>query len=232
MKQFLRFEDVEHNDYGAKYAIDWERGERKYKSPMHGLRVYEGGMIEVTQAGYNRPDWRAAMEREYGICFKLMSKMTHATFHVPDTDEKVLKRHITTKIVMHEPKLGRIYGCAFWNNKFQFISEHAQPIGQNPVSFRIPNKEKERSRYQELEEYFALGITLNALNTSGRPYTPFSYYTIKHLERKSPLPMDLTTPEAQQFCKSIAANENMVRVIVTKDCADQFTVPYLNIKEK
>jgi hypothetical protein len=133
---------------------------------------------------------------------------------------------------MYESKLGRIYGCETWKNQFQFISEHAQPIGQSSVYFRIPNKEKERSRYQELEEYFALGITLNALNTSGRPYTPFGYYTIKYLERKEPLPTDLTTAEAQQFCKSIAANENMVRVIVTKDCADQFTVPYLNIKEK
>jgi hypothetical protein len=232
MKQFLRFDDVEHNDYGAKYAIDWQKGERKYKTPMHGLRVYEGGMIEVTQVGYNRPEWRVEMERRYGICFKLMSQMTHVTFHTCDTDEKVLKLHVSNKIVMHEQKLGRIYGCEIWGSAFQFISEHAQPIGTHPVSFRIPNKEKERSRYQELEEYFALGRTLNALNAHKQSYNPFGYFTIKYLERKEPLPTDLTTTEAQIFCKSIAANENTVRVIVTKDCADIFTTPYLNIKEK
>lgn len=55
----LTFDEVIH--YGSgRYAIDWDNGERKYKEPCQGIKVYEHGLYRSMQQWSTQPFLEAA----------------------------------------------------------------------------------------------------------------------------------------------------------------------------
>jgi hypothetical protein len=68
----LTFDEVIHYGNG-RYAIDWENGERKYKEPFQGIKVYEHGLIEVCRNGARDPSWRWHAFNSFKLDFRLMS---------------------------------------------------------------------------------------------------------------------------------------------------------------
>lgn len=228
----LEYETVENTE-GGRYCIDWACGERKYKVPYQSIRVYESGLIEVTQTGARQPYWRRHVKRTYALDFRLLSGLAEYKLSDPDTGIKVAKRHILNKWYpfLLDLKWGRLYTGNMYGSKFTFMSEHAQPLSSVAVSYRVPNKAKYKERMSALEEHFALGITLSsvAANSTNWPY----YLMRDHVdicEGSKPIPQDFTELDTQKFCVALAHQSQRASRLVSVSTSDVHTAKYLNVK--
>ena len=151
----------------------------------------------------------------------------------PDTGIKVAKRHLITKWhpFLFDLKWNRLYVGNYYNSKFTFMSEHAQPLGNVAVSYRIPNKAKYKERMSALEEHFALGDTLAsvAANSTNWPY----YLMRNHVdicEGNKPIPQDFTELDTQMFCVALSYQKKRATGLVKISTSDVHTAKYLNVK--
>jgi len=226
----LTFDEVKH--YGdGRYAIDWDNGERKYKEPFHGIKVYESGLIEVCKDGARNIDWRRHVFNNFGLDFRLMSGFGDYSFFDPDTGRKVIKKHIDKGVLLYDRVWSRVYVGSRWSSKFTFLSEHAQPTSEHPVTYRVPNKQRYDERMAQLAECFALGETLNALRgNQSRGY--IGWLNANTLIGGEPIPTDLTTKNAQDFCLTIAVGKVNAEKKIHEATRDVHTTPYLIVKEK
>jgi len=234
----LTFDEVIH--YGdGRYAIDWDNGERKYKEPFREIKVYESGLIEVCEDGARDPSWRRHVGRTFDLDFRLMSGFGDYSFFDPDTGRKVLKKHIDKGVLLYDHVWSRVYVGHGWGIKFTFLSEHAQPTSKHPVTYRVPSKKRYDERMAQLAECFALGETLNALlgraGALGYGYigwTPVGWTHESMLVGDKPIPTDLTTKDAQDFCLAIAVGKVNAEKKIYEATRDVHTTPYLIVKEK
>ena len=227
----LTFDEVIH--YGdGRYAIDWDNGERKYKEPFHGIKVYEHGLIEVCRTGARDPSCRRHVGRTFDLDFRLMSGFGDYSFFDPDTGRKVLKKNIDKGVLLYDRVWGRAYVGHGWGSKFTFLSEHAQPTSKHPVTYRVPNKKRYDERMAQLAECFALGETLNALRGDARPRGYIGCTHESMLVGDKPIPTDLTTTEAQEFCQVVAVDKFNAEKKIHEATRDVHTTPYLIVKEK
>jgi len=228
----LTFDEVTHYGNG-RYAIDWENGERKYKEPFQGIKVYEHGLIEVCRNGARDPSWRHHVFNIFKLDFRLMSGFGDYSFFDPDTGRKVIKKHIHRAVFLYDRVWGRVYAGNGWGSSFTFLSEHAQPTSKYPVTRYVPNKKRYDERMAQLAEHFALGETLNALlgraGALGYGYIGWTHESM--LVGDKPIPTDLTTPEAQQFCQTVAAGRVNAEKKIHEATRDVHTTPYLIVKE-
>lgn len=227
----LTFDEVIH--YGdGRYAIDWDNGERKYKEPFHGIKVYENGLIEVCKDGTRDPAWRRHVFNIFKLDFRLMSGFWNFVFFDPDTGRKVAKKHIDKGVLLYDRVWSRVYVGRGWGSKFTFLSEHAQPTSKHPVTYRVPNKQRYDERMAQLAECFALGETLNALRGDARSRGYIGYGYKRMIVGDEPIPTDLTTTEAQEFCQAVAAGKVNAEKKIYEATRDVHTTPYLIVKEK
>lgn len=226
----LTFDKVMH--YGdGRYAIDWDNGERKYKEPFHGIRVYESGLIEVCKDGSCDIDWRRYVFNNFGLDFRLVSGFGNYVFFDPDTGRKVAKKHMDRGVFLYDRVWGRAYAGNGWGSRFTFLSEHAQPTSKHPVTYRVPNKQRYEEKMAQLAECFALGETLNALRgNQSKGYVGWLHGNTLIGDR--PVPTDLTTTEAQEFCLAIAVGKVNAEKKIHEATRDVHTIPYLIVKEK
>lgn len=229
----LSYDEVAHQstyDYGARYAIDWESGERKYKIPYSGIRVYENGLIEVSRMGYNDPSWRYDVRVRFDLDFRLRSGFKCQEFFDPDTGRKVRKSHVRGNVFLYDDKLQRVYaGKSYGASMFTFMSEHAQPIASNDLTYAVPNKMRFNERMDALKEHFALGETLAALSVAS---PSFSYSLFRTPFSDNAVPPDLTSEDGRNFCLLLHHNKEHVKKDLINATKDVFTVKYLNVKEK
>lgn len=152
-------------------------------------------------------------------------------FFDPDTGRKVIKKHIDREVLLYDRVWGRVYVGKAYGSRFTFLSEHAQPTSKHSVTYHVPNKQRYEERMAQLTECFALGETLNALLGS-RPIEYISRIHENMLIGDKPIPTDLTTKEAQEFCLAIAAAKFNAKKKIHKATKDVHTTPYLIVKEK
>jgi hypothetical protein len=83
----------------------------------------------------------------------------------------------------------------------------------------------------QLAECFALGETLNALRgNQSRGY--IGWLNANTLIGGEPIPTDLTTKDAQDFCLAIAVGKVNAEKKIHEATRDVHTTPYLIVKEK
>ena len=229
----LKFEDVKHTGSG-RYAIDWQRGERKYKTPFHGIDVYECGLIEVTRSGYNDPSWRGHAAKSYDLHMENLSEFGGYRFTTPE-GRPVLKNQLTAgSMFMHDYERGRIYFMMGWRGCIQFLSEHAQPIAKYPVKPFVRDKRKEVDLRNALAEHHALGVTLIGMQSIHDPKSTYkNYYVDQHIKALvSKKGGDLTSEDVQNQCKAIVQFPVAYQNAVIQACGKFEEFQYLNVKEK
>ena len=232
----ITFDEVKHepNYNGARYAIDWDNGERKYKEPFRGIRVYENGIIQVRRMGARDPDWRRYVFNNFKLDFRRLAEFGYYTFFDANTGRKVLKKHLQQRWFLYTREWERVYAARHWGGGVvTFLSEHAQPTSAVEVEYHIPNKQRYKERMARLAECFALGETLLAMkgnNAYGNHY--MNLFTTKILTGIEEVPIDLTQMSAQNFCLNIAAHRASVEKTVEKVTSDVHKTPYLTLKEK
>jgi hypothetical protein len=238
MRRFLTFEEAEHSGYG-RYAIDWDT-EQKYKEPLSGVRIYENGVVHVSRNGYRDPNWRKCARRDFGLNFVLKKDLTGIEFYCPNTGVRVHKKSINADILLRDDALGRVYSIANWGNDaaVRFVSEHAQPMGGLPLTYYVPNPQREAERLAVFSPMFELGATLRAV--SGETDVLQRYQMQWHLEYDAklmiygeiPPPRTLRSEKAQAICKSLAECEPYARDLIRRESRDKYEPNYLLIKEK
>lgn len=229
----LKFEDVRHTGSG-RYDIDWDNGERKYKTPFRGINVYECGIVEVTCSGYNDPHWRRHTANSYDLRMESLSEFGGYKFFTPE-GQPVQKNQLTSgSMFMHDYERGRIYRMPKWRGCITFLSEHAQPIPKDPVKPFVRDRRKERDTYNELVEHHALGTTLLGLQGAHVPKFGYnSYYVDKRIAALvSKKGGDLSNEEVQNQCKTIAQFPVAYQRAVIQACGKFEEYQYLNVKEK
>jgi len=227
----LTFDEVRH--YGSgRYAIDWERGERKYKTPCHGIAVYECGLVEVTRSGYNDPSWRRHAASQYDLRMENLSEFGGYRFATPE-GVPVQKNQITAgTMFMHDYERGRVYFMPKWRGCITFLSEHAQPIAKDPVKIFVRDKRKEKELRGALDEHIALGITLCGLQ-GGKSIYPSRHYPPTNLKKLIVnRGGDLSDEDVQEACKSIVQFPLAFQNEVRAKCGRTMQYEYLTVKEK
>jgi hypothetical protein len=226
----LTFDEVIHYGNG-RYAIDWENGERKYKEPFQGIKVYEHGLIEVCRNGARDPSWRRHVFNTFKLDFRTMPGFGNLSFFDPNTGRKVPKKYMGIGVLLYDRVWGRVYAGNGWGSSFTSLSEHAQPTSKHPVTYRVPNKQRYDERMAQLAEHFALGETLNALRGDARSRGYLGWGYERMIVGDKPIPTDLTTTEAQEFCQAVAAGKVNVEKKIYAATRDVHTTPYLIVKE-
>ena len=226
---YLKYEDAVHQGYSARYDIDWDNGERKFKSPMSFVRSYENGPTQIHFHGQRSPDWRIHA-RKIGVDMRMLSGLIDYTLHDPDTGEKVKKNSIKTRMFCLSKKWGRVYPAENGVD-MSIVSEHAQPTSVARIKYTTPNKERYAQLLDRIQPHFDLGLVLVSLTNNASTSDYVNWNTKKMLTGEDPIPEDLTTVEARAFCISIQRAK--VRVLQVIDAASRnvFEVPYLTIKE-
>jgi len=223
-----KYEDCEHVDQGywrsgGSYAIDWEKGERKYRIPYPGIRVYEHGEVLIAGNGYRDPVWRIKVESRFGLRFRLLRDITHAKFYSPE-GEPVRKQEIGGGVFLQEGD--RIYSCRH-DAPLSLYYDTAQLSPEQYVCYARRNLEKEKARLIQLEEYFALGDTLVAMKG-----TLGYFLTLEPRETltKGRYPKDLESPETQEFCHAISSHKKETIDLIIDKCKDEYEKPYLIVE--
>jgi hypothetical protein len=237
---FLTFDEVEHKQsycsFG-RYAIDWETAaELKYKEPIGGIRVYENGVILVHRNGYRDPDWRSKVRAMFDLNFELTKDLIGMTFTNPDTGAVVPRSAILHEILLHDTTLGRVYCVGNWalSDSIRFVSEHAQPMGSLPVTYRVRNKARGEERLAALHDHFELGRTLLAMKGGemSRYRRGVDYEMRRVLSGEAPPPTNLRAKTTQDLCYALAEVEPQAKRLIQSCARDVFTPKHLLIKEK
>ena len=226
---YLKYEDAVHLGFSARYDIDWDNAERKFKSPLYGVRTYENGPTEIKFFAQRNPAWRLHV-RKIGIDMRMLSGLVDYTLYDPNTGEKVKKNSIKASMFCLSKKWGRVYPA---NNGVEatLVSEHAQPTSIARLKYTTPNKERYAQLMVRVQPYFDLGLTLVSLSNDSHTSGYVNWSTKKMLTGEKPLPEDLTTAEAREFCVSIQRAKIRVINIINEASRNVIEVPYLNIKE-
>lgn len=229
----LTFDDVRHNGSG-RYAIDWEKGERKYKAPIHGLHVYEHGMVELSRNGYRDPYWRGHIAKQFDIHLLPCREIIGLALSDPDGNKVIKSGLVADSIFLHHRELNRLYATAKWGKeKIQFLSEHAQPISSLPVQTFKRRPKEEAAVYVALAEHLALGETMVALGTTSRRGM-YGYYKVPDVARDLILNRggDLTSDSVREACMYMAKHGSYFDKEVQQLCGITEKHQYLNVKEK
>ena len=239
--RYITFDEIEDREY----RIDWDTNhELKYKEPLHGIRVYQTGVVVVSRNGYNDPTWRARALSEFGLDFQLPKDLIGATFFDPNTGAQVRKGEIEPDMLLvhRDSYQTRVYavGQSYYGGDYgiRFVSEHALPLPGMRLSYSTRNKPLEEARLTAMAEHFAVGETLNAVSEyktvrrwgRGRGY--MSEAVMDYINGIKPLPTDLQDPEVQDFCRYIANARRLVEEAVSKAARTKFNPEYLIMKEK
>ena len=228
----LSFESVVHLAQApARYAIDWDNGERKYKVAYYGIRVYENNLIQVSRSGLRDPVWRREVRSRYDLDFRLRGELSGYTLFDPDIGCPIAKTYLASTMFLLDKKWMRLYNAFKYDCTFTFLSEHAQPSSKYPITYKVTNKSRYKEKMNVLKEHFALGETLCALNPKDVPYFGYKLHGMLAKALIS-IPQDFTNPEVQQLCKILATHKNKAKKVISDATKDVFSTPYLVIKEK
>jgi hypothetical protein len=238
--KYLKYEDVEHHGFSqyhgfsqTVYSIDWDKGERKFKSPMYNVRTYENGPTEVKFSGQRNPAWRRAVRSAVssGIDMRMLSGLVDYTLHDPNTGERVKKNSIKTKMFCLDHKWRRAYPAEN-HTTISLISEHAQPSCDSMLTYTTPNKERYAHLMDRVKDHFALGLTLASLDPAlSTKYRYLSWRIRAALVGLQAVPEDLTTEEARTFCLTIHVNRMAALAAIEEKSRNVLEVPYLIIKD-
>ena len=231
--KFPTYAEAKHSGHG-EYDVDWDKGERKYKSVFNGVRVYENDLVQITRSGSNNPHWRNHMKRTFNCYFILLSELTHVVLQDPETGSRVHKKNLDGTLYWHDVERYRLYKVGKWGGAdISFVSKHAQPAVLDDIVYYLPNKAKEKAMHTALAEHMALGITLNALPGGINVYQSYySHSTSRVLDYDNPIPHDLTEPKTQVFCKEIASNPARFTNYLNKSSRTKVTTKYINVIPK
>lgn len=122
------YDSMKHDDgsYGrpsTEFAHDYRTPSRgKYKQ-AGGVRVYEGGCVEVTSCVYNNPAMRYCMAETYGLQFATKGERRGLVFYTPNGD-KVYKKDIDNELLFLDKQTMRAYGYR-WRNYVGKLQEEA-----------------------------------------------------------------------------------------------------------
>lgn len=145
MKQ-LNYEKVAHQagyneDCEAKYSLDWDRNEEKFKCSVRNvLRVYQGGRIELRTCGYRDPDLRKQLLRDFDVDLQFVSEIRDIEFFTPEGIQ-VKKKNIFQDILL----LDHEHGMALAGYQYHWVAPGYPPKGEKDIDLRIRNKEAEET---------------------------------------------------------------------------------------
>lgn len=231
--KFPTFDEAKHHDYPrSRYAIDWDNGERIYKEPIRGIRVYENNSVSVTFNGDRDPYWRKTVKQMFDLDFRLLKEMSGFELFTKD-GELVRKKHIdNVGPLLYVPKYNRVYQVrGSWRNKMygvRFLHPDAQPVPYRTVVAFTRNQEEEQRRMETLKPYVELGTTLNNLGTG----STLDWYYTKNKLLYNDIPQDLRSDKTQAFCRSIASRLGKTYEAVQLASRDKHEFDYLIVKEK
>lgn len=224
----ITFENTKNLGWNARYQIDWQNGERRYKEPVHHVRAYECGIVEIHWDGERHPGWRNDVRRMFDLDFRLSADLgcQIKTLRNPQTKETIAKAWLTNKMFMVDYERKRLYATNGGRTRITFLSQYAQPLSDTKAVYAIPDKKAFKEKWSALDEYLRFGETLLALKTP----TVMHYWGLKNTLTKEfgvPSGLDLITDKARAFCAGLARSKEPLKKELAKQCAVRFETPFI-----
>ena len=153
-----------HRDYYAKYGIDWDRNEEKFKDPIAGvLRYYQGGRREILITGEGKPGLRKVM-RGHGVDFRLLGELD-MDMYTPEGVKITRSRIQGTGTFLVDCEFNRVIrgNCTVYDD-----GGHA-PVANRRIMVLVDQPELANRWFDDNKEALELCVTINALTNTLMP---------------------------------------------------------------
>lgn len=247
--KFPKFDEVTHlgsyRSGDGEYGIDWDVGQRKYKTIMHGIDVYEHGLVNIRTTGSQKPRWRREAQK-HGFTFLKTSELTGMKLYDPVRGTKVSKSEISTSPFFVHHGLKRLYVAYSYDpgrdqrenirlsatNGITIASEYAQPSVSHQVRYKQVSKKLLAEMHDKFDEYTVFGHALLALNGGETDHLSMRSITESILILKESLPLPEKGSEAgQAFCMDLAKFSSRRDEILKEYSTVVHRTPYLTYEE-
>lgn len=247
--KFPKFDEVTHlgsyRSGDGEYGIDWDVGQRKYKTIMHGIDVYEHGLVNIRTTGSRNPRWRREAQK-HGFTFLKTSELTGMKLYDPVRGTKVSKSEISTSPFFVHHGLKRLYVAYSYNpgrdqrenirlsatNGITIASEYAQPSVSHQVRYDQVDKKLLAEMHDKFDEYTVFGHALLALNGGETDHLSMRLITKSILTHVTGFQIPEKGSEAgQAFCMDLAKFSSRRDEILKEYSTVVHRTPYLTYEE-
>lgn len=180
------FEDMKQYDNGYR-GQEWETDHKapsrgRYKE-RDGVRVYEGGFIEVTSYVYRNPEARQTLARKYGLQILPPKECAGIKFFSPD-GVPVSRSAVKNDSLLLDKQTMRAYAfdIAWDTSRFApaapprderglfFATPGAVPVSHSTILADVPDLKRVREVMRENKEFFkACAVTARLMGTAAAP---------------------------------------------------------------
>lgn len=180
------FEDMKH-DYRAcnepqEWATDHKAPSRGRYKECNGVRVYEGGFIEVTSYVYRNPEARQALARKYGLQILLPKECVGIKFFSPD-GVPVSRNAVNNASLLLDKQTMRAYAFDIaWNDQtcsripfaeargLSFATPGTVPVSHSTIFADVPDNKRVKEVMRENKEFFkACAVTAQVMHEASVP---------------------------------------------------------------
>jgi len=244
--KFPKFDEVTHlGSYDGEYSIDWNVGQRKYKTIMHGINVYEHGLVRIRTTGSRNPRWRMEAQKN-GFTFLKTSELTGMKLYDPVRGTKVSKSEISTSPFFVHHGLKRLYVAYSYEpdrkqrenirlsatDGITMTSEYAQPSVSHQVRYKQVDKKLLAEMHDKFDEYTVFGHALLALNGGETYHLSMQSITKSILTQVTGFQIPEKGSEAgQAFCMDLAKFSSRRDEILKEYSTVVHRTPYLTYEE-
>jgi len=180
------FEDMKHGNRAwnapQEWATDHKAPSRGRYKECNGVRVYEGGFIEVNSYVYRNPEARQALARKYGLQILLPKECVGIKFFSPD-GVPVSRNAVNNASLLLDKQTMRAYAFDIaWNNQtcsripfaeargLSFATPGTVPVSHSTIFADVPDLKRVREVMRENKEFFkACAVTAQVLHEASVP---------------------------------------------------------------
>jgi len=245
------FEDMKQYDNGYR-GQDWEtdheapsRGRYKQRD---GVRVYEGGFIEVEPYLYRSPEKRGRLANTYGLQFLPPKECVGLKFFSPD-GVPVSRSALGNSTLLLDKQTMRAYAfdvawsatpswqdnpCSREKNGISFAAPDAVPVAHATILADVPDLKRVKEVMRENKEFFkACATTARLMGTAAAPagsYEPVEAWLRARLRGDEP---DLLTPGPDEMVnigrRLIGLEDKGLQALLTELSTTKQRFPYLKM---
>lgn len=220
----------------GEYQIDFSTHEhRKYREDR-GVRVYEGGLVEIQPSVWRDPSLRHYLGSTYGLHFynPYESSARGFRYFLPDKRTPVPKAWIPRLYYLHDPRYGMVVKVPA-----VFYGGHSRLVGTNFDVFELDRKKVTEFK-EEHKDLFAFATTYTAMSARLQ-YLQVYPWTIRHNMKY--FRGELLMPSLDDIRKNVLAYEKLLLVLadlqrhksldyyIRKYCRLRHQVPFLYYEE-
>ena len=212
----------------AYHDTDWDT-KRRFVRPTQGLRVWEGGSVELTHSCDKDPNLREYLRDTYGI--NIVTRKELPMVMTPVTRVKIAKAWLPAGLFMVDERSGRVFALERGSNRYyhtglgylvRWTHPASVPYAAHVVLVHRPNKKREKEWYAMNKEFLLKAQAAFALAEAPPRYL---YADTVQTILDAPAPK----PEQLEYLGAFMKKKAQFKQLILSITQDTFSVPFLRL---